>query len=253
MAKSTAKKSSFKASLKKMNKVYNEAKEKKKEFETDVTPGVYNAKIAKLELKESKSGNLMIARTFVISDGEIAGASFIDFMVLNNEVGIAKAMQFIETLGYETPEKFEEWEQLLEQLNEEPVDVSVKVTQDGDFIKGLVVEVLDSEDEDSEDSEDEDEDEDSEDSEEDEEKKEESLTMDEVPFLLETLDSLLQSTSYPIYTEGSETALVLTQESDAYQIISEAILGTVYSVCEAAGIDAPQVIEESHKSVFLQK
>lgn len=87
------------------------------------------------ELRESaSSGKLMVARQFVIAEGECAGLAVWDNLVIeNNDTGIQICRRWIEMHGYEWPEEdLGSIEEIVNEINEKAsmVRFKVKTTKD---------------------------------------------------------------------------------------------------------------------------
>lgn len=82
------------------------------------------------ELRESaSSGKLMVARSFVIAEGECAGLSVWDNLVIeNNDTGIQICRRWVEMHGYEWPENnLGQIEEIVNEINEKSAMVRFKV------------------------------------------------------------------------------------------------------------------------------
>lgn len=151
------------AALDSMSSIYTAAKNKAATFSGEKVPeGKYELRLSGIKLKEKKLDgggyNISMQRTFTVLSGENEGMSQTDFIGMSSEGGLAVAMGFVETMGYDIPEGPEDWPEIVEELQEEAPAVMGEVTHSGDFVNIRVTEVLDDEDiDDGEEPEDEDE------------------------------------------------------------------------------------------------
>ena len=70
--------------------------------EPTIPDGVYEAQLVDAELRESESsGKLVIRREFQILEGEKAGESVVDYLLIENERSIPFVVAWLEMMGYE--------------------------------------------------------------------------------------------------------------------------------------------------------
>lgn len=81
-----------------INEAINEAKENGGGFK-EVPAGTYEAKVEKIELKETKKGHDMISIWFTILDGEYKGSKLFQNQVINETWQLGQALIFIQSLG----------------------------------------------------------------------------------------------------------------------------------------------------------
>ena len=137
----------MKQALADMKKNYAGARQQMKTLGEKVPDGEYIARISgnKFHLSAT-SGKLSIMRTFSVLEGESQGMSQTDFMSLGNEVGLAIAMKYLDTLGYEVPDSVDDWEPVIVDIKTNMPIVKIRIrTQDGsDFTNVDVLEVIES-------------------------------------------------------------------------------------------------------------
>lgn len=97
--------------------------------------GIYTMQLQKCELRESKSGNLMILREHLVVEGEFDGEVATDFLHLETERGPYFVARFLEKVGFEAPDDPEEIADMVEQLNtDNPIyTAEVKTKEGSDF------------------------------------------------------------------------------------------------------------------------
>ena len=132
----------FKARLKKMKKGYTEQKQTAKDMFTKVPAGVYVGTLISAVVKESSSGNLMIARKHLITEGDETGTTVSDNKMLENDLGFAFVIGWIELCGYEAPDNPEDIEGVLSAMVEEELSVKFLAKHSGNFINAQVQELL---------------------------------------------------------------------------------------------------------------
>jgi predicted RNA-binding protein len=81
-----------------------------------VPNGQYILQLIAAELGESQQGNLRILRKFTILEGEYAGDTVVDFLVLSNKWGCANVRTMFQLCGYEAPENIADLEGSLDEL-----------------------------------------------------------------------------------------------------------------------------------------
>jgi hypothetical protein len=95
-----------------------------------VPPGVYEAQIAKVFIKETQAGALRINRQWVIiSEGEMQGAVAWDGVNLEGEMGPVFARRFVEQCEWTFPEEEpEQLEEIMAKITEEKPCFKIKVS-----------------------------------------------------------------------------------------------------------------------------
>ncbi len=86
---------------------------------TDVPAGIYSLQLQSAELRQSEnSGNWMFMRKHLITEGEFAGETVVDFMTLEGERSPFFCKMWIEQMGMEAPAKFTEVPTTVEEMVE---------------------------------------------------------------------------------------------------------------------------------------
>lgn len=84
----------------------------------EVTPGKYEVKVKKMEMKKSKSDKPMLSIWFEILDGEFKGSTIFYNQVLSNGFGLHNANEFLKSLDSGIDVKFESFAKYAALLNE---------------------------------------------------------------------------------------------------------------------------------------
>jgi hypothetical protein len=133
----------FKNRLSQMKEAWTEGKN----AAPGVPDGVYTMQLQNCELDESGNGNMMVKREHLILDGEHAGEVVRDQIVFEgNAFGARFLSQFIEQMGYESPDNPEDIEDVVTAIAKDArkYTAQVKKAKDSDFrnvrIKALLEE-----------------------------------------------------------------------------------------------------------------
>ena len=121
--------SEFKNRLSRMGQTWSSGKQ----GPPGVPAGVYNMQMQKCCLKESANGAMMIEREHLILDGQHEGEVVRDYMNLETAYGPRFATQFIEKMGYESPDNPEDLEELVAAIANDAPTYQAKVKVSGDF------------------------------------------------------------------------------------------------------------------------
>lgn len=135
-------KEKFKQSAKQLSKAWDDAYQVKGEAGQGFEPedARYAVALVMAEMGESKaSGRLQITWEYLFLDGEYKGKTFRSYDGLDRPEGLPYVMRRIETLGYDTPESFEELEPLLKQISKDKPYIRIQVKTKGEFTNVYVL------------------------------------------------------------------------------------------------------------------
>lgn len=135
--------SDMESRLAKMQNRWEDGKQQAKVMFDKLPEGEYVGKLVECQIVESKtSGNLMIKRVHVVTEGEYKGKNVYDNMNIETDLGLSFVAQWLDTIGCELPEKASEIKKLVEQISESAYDCKfqVKHSKDSDFINVRILE-----------------------------------------------------------------------------------------------------------------
>ena len=142
----------FKSILSKAKKAWETSKEVAGAMVDKVPEGEYIMKLAKCQIaKAESSGNLMIKRQHIISEGDLKGAPVYDNLVFTNldpekaALGMARVRKWLELLGVDCPNDLEELPALVDEISKTGYAVRARVQhqKDTDFINLRLLELVD--------------------------------------------------------------------------------------------------------------
>jgi len=103
-----------------------------------IPDGIYIMRLEKAELTVSKNGNPMIRREHIVLDGEFAGDTVRDNLVLASDIGSRMVVEWIERVGYEAPSDPTDLPEIIETIQAEGPTVKAKTKKNGSFVNVTV-------------------------------------------------------------------------------------------------------------------
>lgn len=92
----------------------------------ELPEGEYEAFIDEMEIKESKSGNLMLVWKFEVTDGEYEGEDHYKYSMLNDAKNMKRVTTELEKFGHSIS-KFSDLEDCLEDMLDEDVTITIEI------------------------------------------------------------------------------------------------------------------------------
>jgi len=125
-----AKRDPIAAKLKKVQELWNNSKDQP----PGVAPGTYVVQLVNAEIRESaSSGNLYVAREFVVTEGEYQGQQANDILSFASERSIHRLATWLELSGYEAPDNIEDIPDILAKMTADGPIYRAGVRRSGDF------------------------------------------------------------------------------------------------------------------------